>query len=33
MSLSQALKDTVRDSKNLDLLANLPQALIIQMGQ
>ena len=33
MSLSQALKEKVHDSKNLDLLANLPQALIIQMGQ
>ena len=33
MSLSQALKETVHDSKNLDLLANLPQTLIIQMGQ
>ena len=33
MSLSQALKETVHDSKNLNLLANLPQALIIQMGQ
>ena len=33
MSLSQALKEKVHDSKNLDLLANLPQALIMQMGQ
>lgn len=31
--ITEALKEKVHDSKNLDLLANLPQALIIQMGQ
>ena len=33
MSLSQALKEKISDSKDLDSLARLPQALIIQMGQ
>jgi hypothetical protein len=31
--ITEALKEKVHDSKNLDLLANLPQALIMQMGQ
>jgi len=33
MSLSQAIREKISDSKDLDSLARLPQALIIQMGQ
>jgi len=33
MRLYEALKDKISDSKELDSLARLPQALIIQMGQ
>jgi len=33
MSLYEALKETIRDSKDLDSLASLPQTLIMQMGQ
>lgn len=33
MSLSQAIREKISDSKDLNSLARLPQALIIQMGQ
>ena len=33
MSLYEAIKEKISDSKDLDSLARLPQALIIQMGQ